>query len=240
MISIHALREEGDLVCLTCPLYALLFLSTPSARRATAARGKSRPAFPISIHALREEGDLSHKFFPMLPEKISIHALREEGDQGNTAALSVTTIFLSTPSARRATAVASRLFESQQFLSTPSARRATYGLSPLFFFRSDFYPRPPRGGRHRQVLQRTFRAAISIHALREEGDAYVRASPMSEFNFYPRPPRGGRLIPTGGAIRMMIFLSTPSARRATFGVAIAAAEHRVFLSTPSARRATKM
>ena len=34
---------------------------------------------------------------------ISIHALREEGDQGNTAALSVTTIFLSTPSARRAT-----------------------------------------------------------------------------------------------------------------------------------------
>ena len=34
-------------------------------------------------------------------------------------------------------------------------------------------------------------------------------------NFYPRPPRGGRLTPTGGAIRMMIFLSTPSARRAT-------------------------
>ena len=34
---------------------------------------------------------------------ISIHALREEGDLGNTAALSVTTIFLSTPSARRAT-----------------------------------------------------------------------------------------------------------------------------------------
>ena len=56
----------------------------------------------ISIHALREEGDLAD--YLGLPTKvISIHALREEGDQGNTAALSVTTIFLSTPSARRAT-----------------------------------------------------------------------------------------------------------------------------------------
>ena len=56
----------------------------------------------ISIHALREEGDRKglgkHRFV-----HISIHALREEGDLGNTAALSVTTIFLSTPSARRAT-----------------------------------------------------------------------------------------------------------------------------------------
>ena len=59
-ISIHALREEGDLVCLTCPLYAFLFLSTPSARRATkhSVDGAERHR-NISIHALREEGDNS-------------------------------------------------------------------------------------------------------------------------------------------------------------------------------------
>ena len=80
-----------------------LFLSTPSARRATGAchcgvseqpyfyprpprggRPASAPVLPatcgISIHALREEGDLASKHFPLLHTKISIHALREEGD----------------------------------------------------------------------------------------------------------------------------------------------------------------
>ena len=61
---------------------------------------------------------------------ISIHALREEGDQGNTAALSVTTIFLSTPSARRATKLG--------------------GLEKAA--QSHFYPRPPRGGRHHRYF----------------------------------------------------------------------------------------
>ena len=58
---------------------ASLFLSTPSARRAT-YRGLDRHRVQaISIHALREEGDL---FFtcPPYADLISIHALREEGD----------------------------------------------------------------------------------------------------------------------------------------------------------------
>ena len=35
MISIHALREEGDMCLLNLMLNVLIFLSTPSARRAT-------------------------------------------------------------------------------------------------------------------------------------------------------------------------------------------------------------
>ena len=56
---------------------------------------------------------------------------------------------------------------------------------------------------------------ISIHALREEGDraGAQRRRPYS--NFYPRPPRGGRQIGIDLGLRNMIFLSTPSARRAT-------------------------
>ena len=38
--------------------------------------------------------------------------------------------------------------------------------------------------------------AISIHALREEGDTGLRISDALEINFYPRPPRGGRLCAT--------------------------------------------
>ena len=101
-ISIHALREEGDLI------------------HAQLAAVKQ-----ISIHALREEGDHqdatpaphSRYFYPRPPRggrraedhihcaetDISIHALREEGDLEADLAQDNCLPFLSTPSARRAT-----------------------------------------------------------------------------------------------------------------------------------------
>ena len=79
-ISIHALREEGDHSVSRFFAVNRVFLSTPSARRATAVLTANGIATAISIHALREEGDVAA--FPGrwsgLP--ISIHALREEGD----------------------------------------------------------------------------------------------------------------------------------------------------------------
>ena len=56
---------------------------------------------------------------------------------------------------------------------------------------------------------------ISIHALREEGDCRWSRSPSTPTDFYPRPPRGGRPLSAGRSIRPSLFLSTPSARRAT-------------------------
>ena len=57
-ISIHALREEGDGL-FTVPYEAVkIFLSTPSARRATESTGLIESSSGISIHALREEGDM--------------------------------------------------------------------------------------------------------------------------------------------------------------------------------------
>ena len=57
LISIHALREEGDDEHIEMWLEARAFLSTPSARRATHGRAGKGCSWPISIHALREEGD---------------------------------------------------------------------------------------------------------------------------------------------------------------------------------------
>ena len=57
----------------------------------------------ISIHALREEGDRHAIGAGVLPHPISIHALREEGDVKRPKRFPVKSIFLSTPSARRAT-----------------------------------------------------------------------------------------------------------------------------------------
>ena len=66
------------------------------------------------------------------------------------------------------------------------------------------------------MLERWFgNVLISIHALREEGDLLSRLPRLLTSNFYPRPPRGGRQWRENGYQHLQIFLSTPSARRAT-------------------------
>ena len=102
----------------------------------------------------------------------------------------------------------------------------------------EFYPRPPRGGRQSRNTMSSWHAEISIHALREEGDLMMLRSSVSA----------------------ILFLSTPSARRATEGLSsslslfvyfyprpprggrqlslLVCLNFFYFLSTPSARRAT--
>ena len=63
VISIHALREEGDRALARCWLMHSIFLSTPSARRATTAGYDPARMVLISIHALREEGDQWLRFW---------------------------------------------------------------------------------------------------------------------------------------------------------------------------------
>ena len=79
LISIHALREEGDQYSGTRRPSLNAFLSTPSARRATADKMGIQQNAQISIHALREEGD-PKAVVEANSTTISIHALREEGD----------------------------------------------------------------------------------------------------------------------------------------------------------------
>ena len=57
VISIHALREEGDSTPDEFKVKIIEFLSTPSARRATGRSLDVHRRSVISIHALREEGD---------------------------------------------------------------------------------------------------------------------------------------------------------------------------------------
>ena len=66
---------------LPLPTLDELFLSTPSARRATVQDIETGEVIQISIHALREEGDLDF-YYPVFANLgISIHALREAGDR---------------------------------------------------------------------------------------------------------------------------------------------------------------
>ena len=80
----------------------------------------------------------------------------------------------------------------------------------------NFYPRPPRGGRPLPFRAYAKVWNISIHALREEGDRGLLFQHRPCNDFYPRPPRGGRQQHECHRRRSGGFLSTPSARRATW------------------------
>ena len=170
LISIHALREEGDHQAKHNTHTAETFLSTPSARRATSRFLRTWQRARISIHALREEGDFSSHF--STPQKWHFYPRPPRGGR-------------------------------------PACSKSRQNP------KSDFYPRPPRGGRPSSYFKRGYIKQISIHALREEGDEgnnkllprlhnisihalreegdhSTAAAPGCPGYFYPRPPRGGR------------------------------------------------
>ena len=89
-ISIHALREEGDLEQRDDAADDVMrFLSTPSARRATrVSRRSPRRLFDFYPRPPRG-GRLGHFGFLLFFFGISIHALREEGDSKNRDKISI-------------------------------------------------------------------------------------------------------------------------------------------------------
>mgnify|MGYP005884412641 CR=1 FL=1 len=104
---------------------AQIFLSTPSARRATCVRPAGcSPYSPISIHALREEGD-QIVFMTGFCYSISIHALREEGDRHGHGR------------ACHSPAISIHALREEGDSATGGGNEEL----------SHFYPRPPRGGR---------------------------------------------------------------------------------------------
>ena len=135
---------------------------------------------------------------------------------------------------------------SSRFLPTPSARRATRRMNLRSQAVREISTHALREeGDRRGCRLPADRQAISTHALREEGDLSRSGPCHHQGDFYPRPPRGGRpcradvaalprLISTHALreegddcsghrpVRPPAFLPTPSARRATAEVIDAA------------------
>ena len=255
---------RGGRLCIPCACWLCpRFLSTPSARRATAHKCPHCAGLHISIHALREEGDL-----PWLSLCSAIGK------------------FLSTPSARRATdapliwATSLMYFYPRPlrggrlldvwitcdtlmdfyprplrggrpstsvgcvtfwflFLSTPSARRATRATRRRSASPRYFYPRPLRGGRRHEGRQLLAAVTISIHALCEEGDGARFSISTSSVNFYPRPLRGGRRVKHARTRNLEYFYPRPLRGGRLGSPVLGNLSFARFLSTPSARRATE-
>ena len=79
----------------------------------------------------------------------------------------------------------------------------------------NFYPRPPRGGRHKDREPERDRLEISIHALREEGDQFLSNNREDRIISIHALREEGDLRVSHITIANKSFLSTPSARRAT-------------------------
>ena len=133
---------------------SIIFLSTPSARRATGHLYRQSPLPHISIHALREEGDLVVRELLLIVSSISIHALREGGD------------FIPAGDGVAIPAISIHALREE-------GDKTRYRRRTLCF---NFYPRPPRGGRPGGFCFIRTSFVISIHALREEGDPQARCS----------------------------------------------------------------
>ena len=79
-ISIHALREESDLVLPDGRSAYGLFLSTLSVRRATPSAGHRRQLLSTFLSTLSVRRATALRWHLFAPARISIHALREESD----------------------------------------------------------------------------------------------------------------------------------------------------------------
>ena len=147
-ISIHALRVEGDTMEGGRNQQNLNFYPRPPGGGRPLQR---RPKRPKSNFYPRPPGggrQRPPRAVLRTSHAISIHALRVEGDDAHLH----------------------RSPDRRVFLSTPSGWRATKPGTPMAARFSNFYPRPPGGGRpvgHRKANKRGK-------------------------NFYPRPPGGGR------------------------------------------------
>ena len=260
-ISIHALREEGDIERICVHSSESDFYPRPPRGGRPSASGDIGCRLQISIHALREEGDTAMSIPPYCGP-ISIHALREEGDDPGYHGPDIFKPFLSTPSARRATSGPTGQTAAAYAISIHALREEgdRAELYPRFARYISIHALREEGDAFGTRVPKP--GVISIHALREEGDYQFcidlrddggflstpsarRATPplpprcRTWKNFYPRPPRGGRQVDRSGRVVTRVFLSTPSARRATFATSVRVFSFSKFLSTPSARRATQ-
>ena len=176
----------------SAPASPAIFLSTPSARRATL-----------------------HLFFSCVKRVISIHALREEGDVLAVQTPSLRGYFYPRPPRGGRLGDRAYFLPFFLFLSTPSARRATILHTNAEVTKTYFYPRPPRGGRRSLRACRRTKGKISIHALREEGDETLVPIVMQIIiSIHALREEGDTQTIFVDGVSMK-FLSTPSARRAT-------------------------
>ena len=169
--------------------------------------------------------------------------------------------FLSTLSLRRATRHPERRTAGNRYFYPRSPCGERRILCRYDGIDRNFYPRSPCGERPVRDYTSPLTSLISIHALLAESDYALLLATTHVFHFYPRSPCGERrmqvcffnahcsisihallaesdLILHMAHLMELLFLSTLSLRRATYGLILSTIYRILFLSTLSLRRAT--
>ena len=172
-ISIHALRVEGDVYSMTdFPPEAYFYPRPPGGGRLRYAdRAGERSG--ISIHALRVEGD---KRTQLNTQRNSYFYPRPPGGgrlRGRLLKWRIFYFYPRPPGGGRPYNGGYAFAARRYFYPRPPG-----GGRPIpqekHRIRAHFYPRPPGGGRRTKEGQDMESFRISIHALRVEGDRYLK------------------------------------------------------------------
>ena len=238
-ISIHALREESDMMrcSINCKYPQNFNPRSPRGERRGCFSG-TIDRFLISIHALREESDRGFTF-----SRIRYFDFNPRSPRGERRLNSITLIrseaFQSTLSARRAT-VSYCAGTSVTLISIHALREESdTHRSSLVYRVAYFNPRSPRGERpclhdihlrsllfqstlsaRRATTKETVNAPavkISIHALREESDGHGR-EPVALYraiSIHALREESDFTFTLSTSFFRFLFQSTLSARRAT-------------------------
>ena len=169
MISIHALREEGDYQGVRFAPELEHFNPRPPRGGRPSISTRQQQMHKISIHALREEGDLGYgscghstsNFNPRPPRGGRRTTIRSR-KRGN--------YFNPRPPRGGRRRAENRNGHTDRFQSTPSARRATEWTTDVLTLAAKFQSTPSARRATETVDEGEDNGDISIHALREEGD----------------------------------------------------------------------
>ena len=127
---------------------------------------------------------------------------------------------------------------SKKFLPTPSTRRATADSRRPGPAGSDFYPRPPRGGRPWGKSNRKAKEYFYPRPPRGGRPGVGKHIRPTHPNFYPRPPRGGRPLQYAADIPPFCISTHALHEEGDIPGKGIKDDPSQFLPTPSTRRAT--
>ena len=187
--------------------FSEVFLSTPSARRATGHLANLDLSGIISIHALREEGDSA--YLSNTPAVFNFYPRPPRGGRRVSWPTSTThRYFYPRPprGGRRTDLQYAR--RSKNFYPRPPRGGRREDLC-CWMKSHNFYPRPPRGGRHTQIAQVGFHPLFLFTPSARRATSYRSIKHRPWTHFYPRPPRGGRRKAIPSSAKMRHFYPRP-------------------------------
>ena len=195
--------------------HRVVFQSTPPARGATIITRRTGDISGNFNPRPPRGGRLPAQPPPLWPGVISIHAPREGGDSTACLPTFCGKVFQSTPPARGATPALRPKGQTGSISIHAPREGGDFSGSSVRSWRSNFNPRPPRGGR-RHLGQAAGTVKYFNPRPREGGDIGIPNANTDKRISIHAPREGGDCVKFSPCAGKWTFQSTPPARGATW------------------------